>query len=94
FSGLLGVATVVVIGLLARRLAGSRAGLLAAAAAAVYPMLWINDGMLQAESLYALLIAVMLLLAHRFWDEPTTRNVVVLSVVTGLAALTRTEGIF
>ena len=94
FSGLLGVATVVVIGLLARRLAGPRAGLLAAAAAAVYPMLWINDGMLQAESLYALLIAVMLLLAHRFWDEPTTRNVVALSVVTGLAALTRTEGIF
>lgn len=93
-SGLLGVATVVVIGVLTRRLAGSRAGLLAAGLAAVYPMLWINDGMLQAESLYALLIALMLLLAHRFWDEPTPGRVAVLSAVTGVAALTRTEGIF
>lgn len=93
-SSLLGVATVVVIGILARRLAGDRAGLLAAGLAAVYPMLWINDGMLQAESLYALLIALMLLLAHRFWDEPTPGRVAVLSAVTGVAALTRTEGIF
>jgi len=93
-SGVMGVATVVVIGLLARRLAGPRAGLLAAAAAAVYPMLWINDGMLQAESLYALVIAVMLLLAHRFWDDPTPRNVAALSAVVGVAALTRTEGAF
>ncbi len=93
-SGVLGVATVVVIALLARRLAGPRAGLLAAGAAAVYPMLWINDGMLQAESLYALVIAVMLLLAHRFWDDPTPRRVAALSAVVGVAALTRTEGIF
>lgn len=93
-SGLLGVATVVVIGLLARRLAGPRAGLLAAGAAALYPMLWINDGMLQAESLYALLIGVLLLLAHRFWDQPTPRRMAALAAVTGAAALTRTEGIF
>jgi 4-amino-4-deoxy-L-arabinose transferase-like glycosyltransferase len=93
-SGALGVATVVVIGLLARRLAGPRAGLIAAGLAAVYPLLWINDGMLQAESLYALIIAVMLLLAHRFWDEPTPGRMAALSAVTGLAALTRTEGAF
>ena len=88
------MAAVVVIGLLARRLAGPRAGLLAAGLAAVYPMLWINDGMLQAESLYALLIAVMLLLAHRFWDEPTPGRMVALAAVTAGAALTRTEGAF
>lgn len=93
-SGLLGVATVVVIGYLARRLAGARAGILAAAAAAIYPMLWINDGMLQAESLYALVIAVLLLLAYRFWDRPTYGRMAALSAVTGLAALTRTEGAF
>jgi 4-amino-4-deoxy-L-arabinose transferase-like glycosyltransferase len=94
FSGLLGVAAVVVIGLLARRLAGPRAGLLAAGAAAVYPMLWINDGMLQAESLYALVIAALLLLAHRFWDRPSVGRMVALSAVTGVAAMTRTEGAF
>ena len=93
-SGLLGVATVVVIGLFARRLAGTRAGLVAAGLAAVYPMLWINDGMLQAESLYALLIALMLLVAHQFWDDPTPSRVALLSLVTAAAALTRTEGAF
>lgn len=92
-SGLLGTATVVVIGILARRLAGPRAGLIAAGLAAVYPMLWINDGMLQAESLYGLEIAVMLLLAHRFWDEPTWPRVAGLSAVIALATLTRTEAL-
>jgi hypothetical protein len=57
-------------------------------------MLWINDGMLQAESLYAFLIAVLLLLAQRFWDDPRPATVAALSAVTGVAALTRTEGTF
>jgi 4-amino-4-deoxy-L-arabinose transferase-like glycosyltransferase len=90
-SGLLGAAAVVVIGLLAARLAGHRAGLIAAGLAAVYPMLWINDGMLQAESLYALVVAVLLLLAHRCWDDPTPRQVAGVSAVVALATLTRTE---
>jgi 4-amino-4-deoxy-L-arabinose transferase-like glycosyltransferase len=90
-SGLLGAAAVVVIGLLARRLAGGTAGLLAAGAAALYPMLWINDGMLQAESLYALTIAALLLLAYRFWERPTWGRAAALSGMTALATLTRTE---
>ncbi len=90
-SGLLGTAAVVVIGLLAARLAGHRAGLIAAGLAAVYPMLWINDGMLQAESLYALVIAVLLLLAHRAWEDPTPRQVAGVAAMTALATLTRTE---
>jgi 4-amino-4-deoxy-L-arabinose transferase-like glycosyltransferase len=90
-SGLLGTAAVVVIGLLGRRLAGPRAGLLAAGLAAVYPMLWINDGMLQAESLYAVVVAGVLLAAHRFWDRPTPRRVAALAALVALATLTRTE---
>jgi hypothetical protein len=35
----------------------------------------------------------MLALAYRFWDTPTWANMALLSLVTGLAALTRTEGI-
>ena len=94
-SGLLGVATVVVIGLLARRLAGPRAGLIAAGAAAVYPMLWINDGMLQAESLYALLIAVMLYAGPPLLGRAHARGAWPSSAWwSGLAALTRTEGAF
>ena len=39
---------------LGRRVAGDRAGLIAAGLAAVYPQLWINDGMLISESMYVL----------------------------------------
>jgi 4-amino-4-deoxy-L-arabinose transferase-like glycosyltransferase len=90
-SSLLGVVTVVVVGLLGRRLGGRRAGALAAAFAAVYPMLWINDGMLQAESLYALLAAALLIAAHRALRSPATGSVAVVGAIVGLAALTRPE---
>lgn len=92
-SCLLGTATVVVVGLVARRLAGDRAGLLAAAIAAVYPPLWIVDGTLVAESPYALLIGLTLLAALHLADHPHWRAAVVLGGVIGLAALTRSEGV-
>ena len=90
-SSIVGVAAVVVIALLARRLAGDRAGLIAGALAAVYPMLWINDGMLQAESLYALVIAVVLFAAFELRNHPTVRRAAVLGALVGVATLTRTE---
>lgn len=68
-STLLGVACVVVVGLVGRRLGGDRAGILAAAAAAVYPNLWINDGLLAAESAYALCIALVFGAAYRLWER-------------------------
>jgi hypothetical protein len=92
-SCLLGAATVVVIGLVTRRLAGDRAGLLAAAIAAIYPPLWIVDGTLVAESPYALLIALTLLAALRLAEHPRWRAAAVLGGVIGLAALTRSEGV-
>src|SRR5204862_4168542 len=45
----LGTVAVVVIGLLARRLAGDRAGWLAAGVAAVYASQWVNDGLLMHD---------------------------------------------
>ena len=57
--------------MVARQLAGDRAGLIAAAVAAVYPHLWINDHLLHVESLYACLIAAPVGLAYRFWQRPT-----------------------
>lgn len=92
-SSLLGAATVVVVGLVARRLAGDRAGLLAAAIAAIYPPLWIVDGTLVAESPYALMIGLTVLAALRLADRPRWRAAAVLGGVIGLAALTRSEGV-
>ena len=69
-SCVLGAGGVVLIGLVARRIAGPRAMLLAAFLGAVYPMLWINDGMLISESMYVPLVALTLLCAYRLWESP------------------------
>ncbi len=90
-SGVIGLLAVVAVGFLARRLGGDRVGLLAAGIAAVYPALWINDGMLQPESLLALLAALVLLAAFRLDAEPSVRRVAVLGGLIGLATLTRPE---
>ena len=90
---LLGAATVVVIGLVGRRVAGERAGLLAALVAAVYPHLWANDPLLLSEPLYALMIGLVLLSAYRLWDDPRPREAVLLGLVLGLATLTRAEAL-
>ena len=68
---LLGIAVVPLVGLLARRVAGPRAGLVAAAIAAVYPNLWINDSLVMSESLAVLLVTVALLVALVLHDRPT-----------------------
>jgi Dolichyl-phosphate-mannose-protein mannosyltransferase len=92
-SCLLGTGGVLLVGLAGRRIAGTRAGLLAALVAAVYPMLWINDGMLTSESMYVLIIAGMILAAYRLWDSRTWWNAGVLGATIGLACLTRPEAI-
>jgi len=86
-----GTATVVLCGLIARRLAGDRAGIVAAALAAVYPNLWVHDGMLLAETLAACTITLTLWSSYRFWDRPTGGRVAWLGLCCGLAALSRSE---
>jgi 4-amino-4-deoxy-L-arabinose transferase-like glycosyltransferase len=92
-GALTGGATVAVLGLLGRRLAGLRAGLVAAGLAAVYPTLIAADGALMTESLYGMLAAVALLVAQRVLDEPGIRDAAVLGAVVGLGALTRGEAL-
>src|SRR5205085_947444 len=85
-SCVLGAAAVVLIGMLGRRVAGERIGLLAGAIAAVYPALWMLDASLRSESLYLPLVALALLLAYE-------RRFVWLGIALGLAALTRSEAL-
>jgi len=90
---IVGAATIVPIGLLARRVAGDRAGLVAAGLAAVYPTLIAADGSLMSESLYGLLVALALLAAYRLRDRPGWGIAVALGALLGLAALTRGEAL-
>lgn len=88
---LLGIATVAVIGLVGRRLAGPVVGLVAAGIAAVYPNLWINDSLVMSESLACLIVSVALLVALDFDRRPGLVRAAVLGVLVGLGALTRSE---
>jgi 4-amino-4-deoxy-L-arabinose transferase-like glycosyltransferase len=90
-SSVLGTATIVLIGLLARRLGGDAAGLIAAGVAAVYPEFWINDGMVLSETMAIFMTVVALTAAYAFWRRPTTRNAILLGLACGAASLSRTE---
>lgn len=92
-SCLLGPVAVVLVGLLGRRLAGPRAGLIAAGLAAVYPQLVMVDGTVITEALYAPLIALILLLGYRLLDGGGLGLAAALGAAIGLATLTRTEAI-
>ena len=87
----LGVATIAVIGIAARRLAGPVVGLVAAGIAAAYPNLWINDSLVMSESLAGLLVTAAVAVALDLHDDPTPARAVVLGVLVGLACLTRSE---
>jgi 4-amino-4-deoxy-L-arabinose transferase-like glycosyltransferase len=88
-----GGVTILALGLLGRRLAGDRAGLLAAGLGAVYPTLIVADGALMSETLYGALVALALLAAYRLVAAPGAGRALVLGAVTALAALTRGEAL-
>lgn len=88
-----GAATVALVGLVGRRVGGETVGLVAAAIAAGYPMLFQADAILMTESLFAFLVAASLLLAYRAVDHPTGTRFAALGAVLGLAALTRAEAL-
>ena len=86
-------AGVVLIGLLGRRVAGPRAGLVAAAIAAVYPGFFMLAGVAMAESLYVPLIALTLLLTYALIDRHSLPLAAALGALIGLATLDRTEAV-
>jgi 4-amino-4-deoxy-L-arabinose transferase-like glycosyltransferase len=91
WSCVLGAGSVVFCGLVGRRVAGPRCGLVAAALAAVYPNMWLHDGALLSETMSIFMVSVTLWSAYRFWDVPNWRRAAWLGLFSGLAALTRPE---
>jgi 4-amino-4-deoxy-L-arabinose transferase-like glycosyltransferase len=89
----IGTAAVIVIGLAGRRLAGDRAGLVAAGLAGGYAGLWIYERALLSETLVVLEIGVLILIAYRFREHPSRKGAVALGAMCGLLALTRAEQI-
>ena len=91
WSCVLGTGTVVVCGLAGREVLGPRCGLVAASLAAVYPGLWVWDGMLFSETMAQFTVALVILMAYRFWHRPSRGRAMWLGVTCGLAALSRSE---
>jgi 4-amino-4-deoxy-L-arabinose transferase-like glycosyltransferase len=101
----IGVVAVALVGVLGRRIGGETVGLVAAAIAAVYPNLWLNDGLVMSESLATLLVvaALLVLLVTRERlesSDPVGEGSVLtgllgpaalFGLLVGLAALTRSE---
>jgi hypothetical protein len=61
--------------------------------AALYPGLWINDGLILAESPYVALFALSLLSALRLWEAPSLRRAGELGAIVAVATLVRTEAL-
>lgn len=88
---LMGLPAIVLMGLLGREVRSERLGLLAAALTAVYAFIWVNDGLLMAETAAIGAATATMLMGVRFWRAPTVRSAAVLGLVGGVAALTRAE---
>jgi 4-amino-4-deoxy-L-arabinose transferase-like glycosyltransferase len=88
---LCGIATIAILGIVARRVAGNRAGLIAAGVAAVYPNLWLNDGLVMSESVSCLLIALALWALLTWAVTPTLRTATLVGIAAGLGTLARSE---
>jgi hypothetical protein len=88
---LAGALMVLTIGLIADEVAGHRAGLIAAVIAALYPNLWMNDGLVMSETFAGVLTALTVLLAYRFIRRRSPVDILAAGVTAGLATLTRGE---
>jgi 4-amino-4-deoxy-L-arabinose transferase-like glycosyltransferase len=86
-----GAGVVAVVGLIGRHIAGARVGLITAGVAAIYPNLWMNDGLLMAETFATLCSAGVVLFTYRLLRAPNWKNAAGAGVLCGLAMLARAE---
>ena len=88
---IVGAAAIVLCGLAGREIGGRKVGLIAAFLVAVYPNIWMSDELGLSETLSPVLVALVLLMAYRFWKRPGWWTAVWLGASIGAAALTRDE---
>ena len=86
-----GTGVVVLVGLIAQTVAGDQAGLAAAALAAIYPNLWVNDGLVMSETFAALGTAATLLAVYRLARHPSVPAAALTGTAAGIAMLSRSE---
>ncbi len=90
---LVGSGTCVLLYLFARDLFGERIGIFAGMVGAIYPFLYVYDGLLYAESLYIFLLLAFCYTLYRMQRSPRLSLMVTSGVLLGLLSLTRPNGI-
>lgn len=89
----LGVTTVVLTGLLGRRVLTPGVGLVAAGVVALSPALVAADGSLMSDTLYVAIITSATLVAIRCARQPRWWSFAALGLLLGVAALARTDAV-
>ncbi len=88
-----GGATVLLVGVLGRAIAGRAIGIVAAVLVAFSPLLIATDGSLMSETLYVPLVLLALLVAHHARTHAALGWWALLGVVVGIATLTRQDAL-
>jgi 4-amino-4-deoxy-L-arabinose transferase-like glycosyltransferase len=88
---IIGAGAIVLCGYTGREIGGRRVGLIAAFLVAVYPNIWMSNEMVLSETLSVPVVALVLLMAYRFWKQPGWWTVLWFGLSIGFAALARDE---
>lgn len=91
WSAILGSIAVPVAAMLGKEVSGRRVGLFAAFLVAVYPNMWMSDGLAMSETISPTLGMLVVWAGYRMWKDPLPRRAAVLGVAIGFAALARDE---
>ena len=92
-GSLVGAVTIGLTGLLGRRVAGERVGLIAAAIVAISPALWNVDASVMSETLQVPIITGIVLALYWALDQPRSARWVVVGVGFGFAILNRADAL-
>lgn len=91
WSAILGSLAVPVAAGLGKEVAGRRVAVLAAFGVAVYPNMWMSDGLAMSETVSPILTMLVLWAAYRMWRHPSRIGAALLGLSIGFAALARDE---
>jgi hypothetical protein len=87
----IGLGVILIAGLVGRRCAGRRVGVIAAFLAASYPGFWVLDVQILSEPLGLALVGVLILVLADLWERPTLARVVLAGMISGALILVRSE---
>jgi len=87
----IGLGVILMAGLIGRRYAGRRVGVIAAFLAAAYPGFWVLEVQILSEPFGLLVLGVLMLILAGLWRRPTLARAILAGAVVGSLALVRGE---